>query len=90
MESEEEKQKYLSSKIDENEKEQFIEYFTLIASTEKREVDINAWTKDELKKIVKAFKKKQNNLNNYDSSQSEEDNTCRDKWRHRKSCTRGI
>ena len=74
MESEEEKQKYLSSKIDENEKEQFIEYFTLIASTEKREVDINAWTKDELKKIVKAFKKKQNNLNNYDSSQSEEDN----------------
>ena len=42
MESEEEKQKYLSSKIDENEKEQFIEYFTLIEYTEKREVDINA------------------------------------------------
>ncbi len=75
MESEEEKQKFLIAKINDNEKEEFFRYFSLIALEEGREVDINVWTLKELEKIVKAFKMKRNNQNNNDSSsQSDDDN----------------
>ena len=73
MESEEEKQKFLIAKINDNEKEEFFRYFSLIALEEGREVDINVWTLKELEKIVKAFKMKRNNQNNNDSSSQSDD-----------------